>query len=419
MGLSASQGRMLLLTARKNDLEFRAQQISQQRLNLTSELEKISSEYEEATSNRDMVVNCMGTQTSNSGTSTSFNLTYTSLTSGLIAAVKNGNMTASEAGIQSTTAADNFYNGGYKVNGMYRLTDSNGNIVISSLTEIPGISPEQAAELKATGSCNDVSTSQKVQVTDNSTYSPNYNKDIDGMTIATNTVAQSATGENISLTDANTYFLTLEGKPTKNFTQAVPSSVKDDGNGNPLYTYPTVTISTTSAFTGKVSDTQVATMTQKDTTYTKTVAGSASIQKGTGKNEYVVGDKTYVVDEALTVNNGSGTKGCSNYLQECLRNGLYSINSYTDNKEALTNEDKWSTVSWDSLSQITDENYDDDDDAASAKYKRLQQQIETKDKKLEMELDNIETQRSAVTTEVDSVDKVIQDNVEKTFKTFA
>ncbi len=411
MGLSASQGRMLLLTARKNDLEFRAQQISQQRLNLTSELEKISSEYEEATSNRDMVINCMGTQTSNSGTSTSFNLTYTSLTSGLIAAVKNGNLTATEAGLQSTTAADNFYNGGYKVNGMYRLTDANGNIVISSLTEIPGVDEAAAKEIEAGTFAGGLDTEEYVEVTDKSTYIPNYNKNVDNITNATKT--ESKSGEKVTL-DSNQYFLDIEGKTTKDSNKAVPSSVQNDGDGKPLYTYPIVTFSE-----GGTAGKEVATMTQKDTTYKVLAKGTTSIKKGTGKNEYVVGDKTYVVDPALTVNNGSGTKGCSNYLQECLRNGLYSIESFVDNKDALTNEDKWSKVSWDSLSQITDENYDDDDDAASAKYKRLQQQIETKDKKLEMELDNIETQRSAVTTEVDSVDKVIQDNVEKTFKTFA
>ena len=49
----------------------------------------------------------------------------------------------------------------------------------------------------------------------------------------------------------------------------------------------------------------------------------------------------------------------------------------------------------------------------------MQKQIQNQDKKLELELNNIETQRSAVTTEVESVQKVIDDNVDSTFKTFA
>ena len=39
-------------------------------------------------------------------------------------------------------------------------------------------------------------------------------------------------------------------------------------------------------------------------------------------------------------------------------------------------------------------------------------------KKLELELDNIETQRSAVTTEVESVEKVISEDIEGTFNAF-
>ena len=56
MGLSASQGRLLLLTAKQSDLEFRAQQISQKRLVLAQQLEQISKDYEDATSNRVMSI---------------------------------------------------------------------------------------------------------------------------------------------------------------------------------------------------------------------------------------------------------------------------------------------------------------------------------------------------------------------------
>ena len=45
--------------------------------------------------------------------------------------------------------------------------------------------------------------------------------------------------------------------------------------------------------------------------------------------------------------------------------------------------------------------FTENDDAAKAKYDRLQNQIQAQDKKLEIELDNVETQRSAVTTEDD------------------
>lgn len=52
MGMSASQGRLLMLTARKNDLEMRNQNVAQRRLILSSKLEDASYAYQSATNNR-------------------------------------------------------------------------------------------------------------------------------------------------------------------------------------------------------------------------------------------------------------------------------------------------------------------------------------------------------------------------------
>ena len=52
MGLSASQARFLELTARKSNIEYQAQQINFQRLQLSDKLEDAAREYQEKTSNR-------------------------------------------------------------------------------------------------------------------------------------------------------------------------------------------------------------------------------------------------------------------------------------------------------------------------------------------------------------------------------
>ena len=54
MGLASSQARMLLLTARKSDLEYRAQMISQRKIDLAMQTEEIATKYSQATSNRIM-----------------------------------------------------------------------------------------------------------------------------------------------------------------------------------------------------------------------------------------------------------------------------------------------------------------------------------------------------------------------------
>ena len=56
---------------------------------------------------------------------------------------------------------------------------------------------------------------------------------------------------------------------------------------------------------------------------------------------------------------------------------------------------------------------------AEAEYEHAMKQIDRKDKKYDMDLSRLETERTALTTEYDSVKKVIQDNIERTFKIFS
>jgi len=54
MGLAASQTRFLTLTARKSDLEYQAQQISNARLVLSKQLEDIATKYTDSQENRNL-----------------------------------------------------------------------------------------------------------------------------------------------------------------------------------------------------------------------------------------------------------------------------------------------------------------------------------------------------------------------------
>ena len=57
MGFAASQARLLLLTARKSDLEFRAQQITNSEMILAMQTEEIAREYSNALSNQTLKFN--------------------------------------------------------------------------------------------------------------------------------------------------------------------------------------------------------------------------------------------------------------------------------------------------------------------------------------------------------------------------
>lgn len=56
---------------------------------------------------------------------------------------------------------------------------------------------------------------------------------------------------------------------------------------------------------------------------------------------------------------------------------------------------------------------------AEAEYEYTLKQIDNKEKKIDIELSKLETERNALTTEYDSVKKVIEDNVERTFGIFS
>lgn len=56
---------------------------------------------------------------------------------------------------------------------------------------------------------------------------------------------------------------------------------------------------------------------------------------------------------------------------------------------------------------------------AEAEYEKATKDIDAKDKKYDMDLSKLETERTALTTEYDSVKKVISDNIERTFGIFS
>lgn len=76
-------------------------------------------------------------------------------------------------------------------------------------------------------------------------------------------------------------------------------------------------------------------------------------------------------------------------------------------------------IDWRTSTSFKD-SYDETDDVqAEALYESAVTKVETKDKRLELELQNIDTQHSAVQTEIEAVNKVIDKNIEMSFKTFA
>ena len=93
--------------------------------------------------------------------------------------------------------------------------------------------------------------------------------------------------------------------------------------------------------------------------------------------------------------------------------------------EALNNgtlrivNDQNEVVSLSANTGFTESYYTDDDAEAEAEYKRETAAIQVKEKRLQNDLQQVESQQKACETEIDSVKKVIEKNIEKTFKVFS
>lgn len=86
--------------------------------------------------------------------------------------------------------------------------------------------------------------------------------------------------------------------------------------------------------------------------------------------------------------------------------------------EKVGKDGKWASDSYGSDSNIIESTDKTDQAKAEAKYNMTMAQIQTKDKRFDLDLKNIDTEHSAVQTEVDSVHKIIDKNIERNFKMF-
>jgi len=422
MGLSASQGRLLLLTAKQNDLEFQAQQISQKRLILSQQLEQISKDYEEATNDRQMKIHLYAQTNDENGNKSTrdVNLTYAYLVS---AAAKQGENW--DSGIQASEKVGTVDMEYSTDTVAFRLVDVSGAIVVSDESEIP----------------TKYNTTPDATKTDAAAEGTNVynakNTDADG-TQHNNFYVHAAAGN---------------GTETALYKALSSSGTKSESNGATNYKSQNCQLSDDKKYvklngtwyeaaSGNAADTTAVNSITINNNYQATVVSNKDdIPQQTQQSEAQYTDyvkkegadgkitlckqdgtivHTYIVDPSLrsgSTDSDGNTSSGPNYIQDCIRNGKYLLQKHRTETE---NNDKntWNNVSWDAITTISDQYYTENDNTAKAKYDRLQGEIERQDKKLELELDNIESERNAVKTEIESVNKVINDNISASFKYF-
>ena len=126
--------------------------------------------------------------------------------------------------------------------------------------------------------------------------------------------------------------------------------------------------------------------------------------------EYYV-KREFHEDDFIIVEDLDNTENFQNAIKE----GVYYFAKYVENESTNEMELKtleWSTLGGGAISEILDTS---DDAAAQAEYEAVQDEVQTMDKKLEMRINELETEREAIQTEMDSVKKIIEDNIEGSF----
>lgn len=182
---------------------------------------------------------------------------------------------------------------------------------------------------------------------------------------------------------------------------------------------------------GYTSDKSVKTLTQKDVTVTTEKDGPnpgtkiVSVTDLGMKNViYDSGAVTYYqnVFQQLQANGfdapGDSNMMSSQWLYSQLSSGNVSLSEWNNNG-GTDGTGTWNTVAWNSGDPTLKVTSDDNQAAkAEANYDAANAEIESKDKKFDLELQSIDTEHTAVQTEIDSVKKVIEKNIERSFKIF-
>ncbi len=136
----------------------------------------------------------------------------------------------------------------------------------------------------------------------------------------------------------------------------------------------------------------------------------------------VAGEFNYYVHLFEGIQNAGGCLPISKYSNDgdtgndwfnnIISTGLVSLNEY-DKKKG------WTVVSPATSTSMREVSDDVAIKKAEAKYKHDLKELEDKEKKLDRDLTNLETERQALTTERDSIKSVIKDAVVRTFKIFS
>jgi len=488
MGLAASQSRLLLLTARKNDIEGQMMTISNEKLDLSRQSSTLSSDYTNALNSKKLTWSSTGSDLSynllmhpnttlttgqylltdtssgavvlddeyqtklglsDSGSASDFTSKYSNATSFVAACmgISDGSVPAtSGTGIENFTTnysdSDVFATLATNDSTNYSRNSSTANVVdfytasTSNLDSTNITAAMSALENEVTATTGD--TGDVVQELLKSSYGSNWGDGISSLITQAAATAQEDTLKfyDGKMTDSSGN-ITVGTSSSAASATAGTNNVVDNPNGNDnLYVDRTQIVKTFLAYfdaecakidgnSSSSGDSYAAQVGSSSTTRASnggtgsscTVTSSTDTSTG-DVNSNNIGDSyesSYYQNmyTALASSGWQVSAGASNQssLQTQVLNGNISLNQYSSGG--------WGSVS-SSSSSYPIESEDDTTaiDKAQAEYDANKDKLDYKESQLDVSMNDLDTERSAIETETTSVQKVIDKNIETSFKMF-
>ena len=451
MGLAASQVNFLMLTARKSDISFELQRLSSNKQALTRDMQKVSREYRDALSTKTLK------WSGNSGI-TYTDLSYSTLmrpgatanNSPYLITNSNGNVVIDEKYQQyAQMISDN--NGKYEGDTRYKILSGLTGISVETLQNYDKTSDDveakkavlQAAEDKRDAvPTRNLNTDQIISKFLGSVTKSEKLDDAKADALA-KTIQDNLCGKG--------YFSPEDENKIKTSCDSVAKSFKENKDNENSETYKDFTAekfinAVISVIRGstKAEDTIKVMVDDKDKnnlkgTYSDYVAADEEVKKAQQDYQSAVGANGQVLDgpqrkeiefydqlfQAIADMGWEEDDGItgSDYLNQMLQNNSYYITTMTENKSFDENaeiDDRNYKFFYDTEFAENDPNIFKVNDAnaqeeALVKYEYEKSLINEKESRIDTRMKNLETEQSAITKMLESIDRVKNDNIERTF----
>ncbi len=383
MGMAASQARLLTITARIHDVEYQSQAIQNAKVQLSTQSDQVYQEYLEALDATTLTINAIDTA---SGATSTVAATFNNLCSinKLTPASGNANL-ALVTNKGQLIVSDNILEGylDFKDNGL----DDPYQFALFMMDEAAGV-------LQAVGNWDDGTI-------------------VEGLQELTESVYQSNASNNTTIKNLHEQ---LESMVGEGYNIYDPSQITDEKD---LDKYQ----ETLKAYEKAMYENYTATIYAEASDGDKTTEDFDMDEFNYYVNIYKQIQACYGNVTSIADFNGSAGDAAndSEWLQNMVKSGVITIKN-------CSIDDYTGVLSMDSVNPSSDSNLNYTETAsidkralakAEAKYEHDLKEIDQKDKQYDMTLSKLESERTALTTEYDSVKKVIQDNIERTFGIFS